>query len=1023
MLAIVGSAHQNTGGLAMLEIPSRTSLAALTEASNAIVPTLAMGFARQLDDGRVSIFYSHPYGIIDYVLAPADVPDALAPARDGVRQAGAEVIRANTDQPTAWQFSIAGVRRVISFSLPTTNRATRCWIGLRDDAGPTDEQVRALEQVAMRAGAALVPGHDAGGQSAEELRRLEIVAGLLPTLLTVLDIREVFDRVSSISQAAVPHDMLTLGLFNDDLSQLTLYARTGQGSDTGRTFPQPYPTAVVQSFAFDVIDDRSEFPLERERPPTTLGMRSSLRLPLEVKGRTIGGIGFHARERGAYGLDDVAVGRRLADHVAVAVFHHQLAEEGRRSAALQERTRNLDLLDGLMHTITGVLDVRSVFDRIFEVSQGALPHDAMSIAVPSADGTRVTLYATTGALRDLPVPWDQPLADTSLVQREWDSVVIDDLPADPVYAALPSVKVGMRSLVVIPVRLEEQLRAWVNFWSATPARFTQADVPLARRIAAHITLTLSHQRLAEQALLNEELRARATNLELLDELLAALIDSGDLGDVFERISAIAGKVLAHDAVALLVRTPDGHHHHAYASHGFPAAAPAVTDVPQELLDNPDWEHDLEDDVAVLDARYAGLAAMGFRSLLRVPIRLEGRFAGALVFVSKKVAAFKPADVLVARRIADRLAVTLARERIVEASKRADEATARAAKLEARVRALTEELDVRTGYRRVVGDSKQWRQVLTQAAQVASTDTTVLLLGESGTGKEVVARFLHRGSSRDSGPFVALNCAALPEQLLEAELFGYERGAYTGATQSKPGQLEQAAGGTLFLDEVGEMSLPAQAKFLRVLQEREFQRLGGTRVLRTDARIVAATNRDLRRAITHGQFREDLYYRLNVFAINLPALRDRRDDVLPLSEAFLNEIGRGLGRPPGGISREARQMLVEYHWPGNVRELRNILERAAILCDGGLITPDYLALTAVPPAPLAPLPPPPITAAATVAAAASPAQPSSAKDLLDMERAMIEQALQSARFNKSKAAKALGMTRHQLYLRLQKYGLE
>jgi two-component system response regulator AtoC len=211
----------------------------------------------------------------------------------------------------------------------------------------------------------------------------------------------------------------------------------------------------------------------------------------------------------------------------------------------------------------------------------------------------------------------------------------------------------------------------------------------------------------------------------------------------------------------------------------------------------------------------------------------------------------------------------------------------------------------------------------------------------------------------------------------------------------------------------------------VLQEREFQRLGGTRVLRTDARIIAATNRDLRRAISHSQFREDLYYRLNVFAINLPALRDRRDDILPLSEAFLNEIGRGLGRPPGGISREARQMLVEYHWPGNVRELRNILERAAILCDGGLITPEYLALTAAP-VPQPPPAPQPVAAShvhVASAAAAGPAQPTSAKDLLNMERAMIEQALQSARFNKSKAAKALGLTRHQLYLRMQKYGLE
>ena len=221
-----------------------------------------------------------------------------------------------------------------------------------------------------------------------------------------------------------------------------------------------------------------------------------------------------------------------------------------------------------------------------------------------------------------------------------------------------------------------------------------------------------------------------------------------------------------------------------------------------------------------------------------------------------------------------------------------------------------------------------------------------------------------------------------------------------------------------------MSPGAQAKLLRVLQEREFQRLGGTRVLRSDARVVAATNRDLPRAIANGQFREDLYYRLNVFAIHLPPLRARKDDVLPLSEAFLTEIGRGLGRPPGGITREARQLLVDYHWPGNVRELRNSLERAAILCDGGLITPEHLALNPLPVA--AVLPPAPVLSPRTdVEAAALPVvvRPTSAGELPSMERAMIEDALQAARFNKSKAAKALGLTRHQLYTRMRKYRFE
>jgi transcriptional regulator with PAS, ATPase and Fis domain len=351
-----------------------------------------------------------------------------------------------------------------------------------------------------------------------------------------------------------------------------------------------------------------------------------------------------------------------------------------------------------------------------------------------------------------------------------------------------------------------------------------------------------------------------------------------------------------------------------------------------------------------------------------------------------------------------------------ATRTAAEAADRAARLAARVDLLASAVDPHTGVRYVAGRSPEWRKALTLAVQVAPTATTVLLLGESGTGKEVLARFLHRASSRDRGPFVAINCAALPEQLLEAELFGYERGAFTGATQSKPGLLEQASGGTLFLDEVGELSPPAQAKLLRVLQEREFQRLGGTRMIRTDARIVAATNRSLERAIACGRFREDLFYRLNVFPIRLPALRDRRDDVLALTEVFLGSIGRNVPRPPAGISSDARELLLDHHWAGNVRELRNLLERAAILCDGGLITSEHLELTSGAAAVMV------RTVAATRPAAASPAVPG-AGDIRSMERAMIERALQDARFNKSKAARAVGLTRHQLYLRMKKYELE
>jgi transcriptional regulator with PAS, ATPase and Fis domain len=291
-------------------------------------------------------------------------------------------------------------------------------------------------------------------------------------------------------------------------------------------------------------------------------------------------------------------------------------------------------------------------------------------------------------------------------------------------------------------------------------------------------------------------------------------------------------------------------------------------------------------------------------------------------------------------------------------------------------------------------------VLRKATQVAWTDTTVFLQGESGTGKEVLARFIHHASPRMHGPFVAINCAALPEQLFESELFGYERGAFTGAQQAKAGHIELASAGVLFLDEVSEMSPLAQAKLLRVLQEREFRRLGGTRLYQADIRVIASSNRDLRRAVADGSFREDLFYRLQVFDIRIPPLRERRGDIPLLTDAFLGEFERSSGCSSAGLTPDARAALMGHDWPGNVRELHNALERAVILCDGELITADHLCLRA-----------------------SSVVAPRRLPRLSDIERRTIEEVLSESEGNKSKAARRLGITRTQLYGRLRKYRLE
>jgi transcriptional regulator with GAF, ATPase, and Fis domain len=660
---------------------SRTRLTALGEAVNAIVPAAAFGFTRRLDDGRVSIFHVYEHGLGEWIVADDLVPTLVRPSSDEAQQSDLAALTLHPNGAFERFLSDNAVGRVLSMPMPRCAPA-RMWVATAGPVPPSADHVTRLLHVADTSHDVFTTDQQ---ERVKQLHRLELAANVLPTLLGVLDLREVFDRLSMAAQPAMPHDSMVVILFDEQLTKFSVYARTDQGTNLGPTLPLSYAAAAIRAWTFAIVHDHLAHPFERNTPATKLGARSSLRVPIRYSDRVIGGLAFMSNSTNVYTTADVDVAWRLASQVAVGLSHHEMAEEARLTATLRER---------------------------------------------------------------------------------------------------------------------------------------------------------------------------------------------------ERV-----------------------------------------------------------------------------------------------------------------------------------------ASERAAELEGRVRSLTDELNAHSGFRRVIGESKQWLDVLTQATKVADTSTTVLLLGESGTGKEVIARFLHRGSPRSNGPFVAINCAALPEQLLEAELFGYERGAFTGATQSKPGQLEQASGGTLFLDEVAEMSPSAQAKFLRVLQEREFQRLGGTRVQRTDTRVIAATNRDLPKDIADGKFREDLYYRLNVFAIHLPPLRERRDDVPILSDEFLIEIGRAIGRRPAGISNEARQMLAEYHWPGNVRELRNVLERAAILCDGGTIAPDHLSLRPAPPARYTPPLPEPI------AAPAAPPDETAPNDLQSVERTMIARALERARFNKSKAAKALGLTRHQLYIRMRRHGFD
>ncbi len=322
--------------------------------------------------------------------------------------------------------------------------------------------------------------------------------------------------------------------------------------------------------------------------------------------------------------------------------------------------------------------------------------------------------------------------------------------------------------------------------------------------------------------------------------------------------------------------------------------------------------------------------------------------------------------------------------------------------------LREEIGKRYSFDEFIGNSQKMREVYAQVGQVASTNSTVLITGESGTGKELLARSIHHGSPRASGPFIAINCASIPDTLLESELFGFERGAFTGADRTKPGKLERAHRGSLFLDEIGEMSPPIQAKLLRVLQERSFERLGSTKTVEVDIRLIAATNKNLRDLVEKGKFREDLYYRLNVFPINIPPLRERAEDIPLLALHFLERYSAEMNKNVKGIAPGAMDILLSYPWHGNVRELQNVLERAVILCRDGEIAPKDINLCH--------------SEEIDILQKLKMLIPPSGISFEEIQKNLIIAALEITGHNQVKAAHLLHISRNTLRYRLEKYGI-
>ena len=574
------------------------------------------------------------------------------------------------------------------------------------------------------------------------------------------------------------------------------------------------------------------------------------------------------------------------------------------------------------------------------------------------------------------------------------------------------VEAGLRARLAVPLSADGRVGGALVVMSSTAGLYSAAHASACRQIADLIapfvkTVVVLHRE-----------RRRRERLAAAAGLAPILGASLKVGDVLVRLGEAVRPLIDFEVMGLAVRAADGR---AFEQIGVIGHRPERPETPT-IDDYSVLERVSHGEVVLvrdaqreLDPTRPGdrfLIERGDRSLLGVPLLFGEQVGGGLFFVATRERWYDESDVEVATAIAAALVLAIQHQRLAEHQQRLGAVEAKAQKLERQVASLRTILDDRFGFDAILGRAPKFMAAVEDARKVAATGTTVLLTGESGTGKEVLARAIHHASPRAEGPFIALNCAALPETLIESELFGHERGAFTGADKLKRGRFELAAGGTLFLDEVGELAPAAQAKLLRVLQERRYERVGGTTTLEADVRLIAATNRDLERAVAEDRFREDLYYRLAVFRIHLPALRERGDDVLLLADHFVRQLGADMGKLAPGLSREARDLLVAHGWPGNIRELQNAIERALILADGELISAGQLGI--VP------------RALGDVATPGTPTtdieRRTDVRALAEMEKYMIVEALRRANGNKSRAAAALGLSRTQLLRRLRRFGL-
>jgi formate hydrogenlyase transcriptional activator len=598
-----------------------------------------------------------------------------------------------------------------------------------------------------------------------------------------------------------------------------------------------------------------------------------------------------------------------------------------------------------------------------------------------------------------------------LVYRTQEVVVLGTLEGDtrfPVFSRKMREN-GLESLCAFPLTTAHRRLGSLLIGSTHPRAYSP-------EVVRFCTLVVDQIALATDDAINFQASQKARErLELLLDLTNRVVSTLNLRDVLREISAQIRRVMQCEGAGVALPSREDGKLRLYAL-DYPGAPPALAE---------GYEPPPMDDAAPLRAFRIGEPVIvsgedmpdekiraNIHSLVHLPMKGRDGIVGVLSLGTQREAAFAPDDVAFLTQVAHQVAIA------VENARTFDDVSDQKEKLALEKLYLEDELRSELKFEEIVGRSEALRRVLEQIETVAPTDSTVLIYGETGTGKELIARAVHNLSSRKPGAFVKLNCAAIPTGLLESEMFGHERGAFTGAISQRIGRFELANHGTMFLDEIGEIPLELQPKLLRVLQEREFERLGATRTLRTDARLIAATNRDLEALVSEQKFRSDLYYRLNVFPVRVPALRERPEDIPLLVRHFVQQFSRQIGKTIDAVPAETMSALARYPWPGNIRELQNVIERAVILTTGPVLTVRSEDLR---PPNHAPAPP------AVAAKNGVPATPNGniREALEEAERQQVLAALEKSNWivaGPEGAAARLGLKRSTLQSRMQKLGI-